>query len=249
MNTDKTPPHIKLDEKNHVEEPFLAQLGGLGWEIIRLEQKQNPQESYRENFAEVVLLPKLRESLKKINPWLEEDQVDEAVKRITALPGTGLLENNQQVLKLLLENTSVSEDRTTGEKSPTVRYLDFETIGNNSFIAVSQFKIRILGTEHHIVPDIVLFLNGLPVVVVECKSPKVKEPIPEAIDQMLRYSEQRGEAKEGSPPLFYYNQFLVATCRQQAKFGTITTHIEKYFYRWSDPYPRTLDDLEHGATG
>ncbi len=47
---------------------------------------------------------------------------------------------------------------------------------------------------------------------------------------------------------FYYNQFLVATCCQRALFGTITTHIEKYFYRWSDPYPRTLDDLEHGAT-
>nr|QNO44323.1 hypothetical protein JKAPHALJ_00010 [Methanosarcinales archaeon ANME-2c ERB4]QNO46494.1 hypothetical protein PAACNKLE_00030 [Methanosarcinales archaeon ANME-2c ERB4] len=248
MNTDKTPPHIKLDEKNHVEEPFLAQLEGLGWKVIRLEQKQSPQDSYRENFAEVVLLPRLRDSLKKINPWLEEDQVDEVVKRITALSGTGLLETNQQVLKLLLENTSVSEDRTTGEKSPTVHYLDFENIDNNSFIAVSQFKIRILGTEKHIVPDIVLFLNGLPVVVVECKSPKVKEHIPEAIDQMLRYSEQRGEVKEGSPPLFYYNQFIVATCRQRALFGTITTHIEKYFYRWSDPYPRTLDDLEHGAT-
>ena len=48
-----------------------------------------------------------------------------------------------------------------------------------------------LGTEHHIVPDIVLFLNGLPVVVIECKSPKVKDAIPEAIDQLLRYSEQR----------------------------------------------------------
>jgi type I restriction enzyme R subunit len=110
MTQNKTPPHIKLDEKNHVEEPFLAQLEGLGWEVIRLEQKQSPQDSCRENFAEVVLLPKLRGSLKKINPWLEEGQVDEVVKQITALPGTGLLENNQQVLKLLLENTSVSED-------------------------------------------------------------------------------------------------------------------------------------------
>jgi type I site-specific restriction-modification system R (restriction) subunit len=49
---------------------------------------------------------------------------------------------------------------------------------------------RVLGTEHHIYPDIVLFLNGLPVVVIECKSPKVRDAIPEAIDQLLRYSEQ-----------------------------------------------------------
>lgn len=151
------------------------------------------------------------------------------------------------MLNLLLENTSVAENRKTGERSPTVRYIDFTQRDNNRFIAVCQFKLRILGTEHHIVPDIVLFLNGLPVVVIECKSPKVKEPIPEAIDQMLRYSEQRGAKGEGSAPLFYFNQFVVATCRDTAKFGTITTHIEKHFYRWSDPYPRTVEDLSHGG--
>ena len=142
----------------------------------------------------------------------------------------------------------MSENRKTGEKSPTVRFIDFKHRDNNRFIAVCQFKVRILGTEHHIVPDIVLFLNGLPVVVIECKSPKVKEPIPEAIDQLLRYSEQRGAKGEGSAPLFYYNQFVITTCRQEAKFGTITTHSEKHFYRWADPFPRSLNDLEHGSS-
>jgi hypothetical protein len=99
-----------------------------------------------------------------------------------------------------------------------------------------------------IVPDIVLFLNGLPVAVIECKSPKVKDAIPEAINQLLRYSEQRGAKGEGSAPLFYYNQIVIATCRQEAKFGTITTYGEKYFYRWADPYPRTVDDLAHGGS-
>jgi type I restriction enzyme R subunit len=108
--------------------------------------------------------------------------------------------------------------------------------------------VRILGTEHHIYPDIVLFLNGLPVAIVECKSPKVKEPIPEAIDQLLRYSEQRGAKGEGSAPLFYYNQFIIATCRQDCKFGTITTHSEKHFFRWADSFPRTLNELEHGGS-
>jgi type I restriction enzyme R subunit len=135
----------------------------------------------------------LKEQLKVINPWLEDDQVDEVVKQLTAsFPASNLLENNQHVFTLLQENTSVSENRQTGEKSPTVRFIDFKNRDRNRFIAVCQFKVRILGTEHHIIPDIVLFLNGLPVVVIECKSPKVKEPIPEAIDQLLRYSEQRG---------------------------------------------------------
>ncbi|KUO78017.1 MAG: restriction endonuclease subunit R [Desulfosporosinus sp. BRH_c37] len=248
MSPDKTPQHIKIDERNHVEKPLLDQLAGLEWEILDLDKTQHPSDSYRQTFTEVVMFPVLSEQLKIINPWLEDDQVEEVIKHLTAsFPGTGLIQNNNHVFTLLLENTSVSENRKTGEKSPTVRFVDFTHLEHNRFIAVCQFKVRILGTEHHIIPDIVLFLNGLPVVVIECKSPKVKDAIPEAIDQLLRYSEQRGAKGEGSAPLFYYNQIIIVTCRNEAKFGTITTHSEKHFYRWADPYPRTLNDLDHGS--
>jgi type I restriction enzyme R subunit len=245
--------HIRLDERQHVEKPLLDQLAGLAWDIVDLtkdvlQRDQRPADSHRGSFTDVVMLPVLQERLKVINPWLQDDQVEEVAKQLTAtFPSTGLLENNRHLFQLLLENTSVSENRESGEKSPTVRFVDFANPANNRFTAVCQLKVRILGTEHHIYPDIVLFLNGLPVVVIECKSPKVKDAIPEAIDQLLRYSEQREAKGEGSPPLFFYNQFVVATCRQEAKFGTITTHTEKYFYRWADPYPRTLDDLDHGS--
>jgi type I restriction enzyme, R subunit len=245
----KTPKPLKMDERNHVEKPFLDQLHGLGWEVLDLEMKQQPAQTYRENFTQVVMLPVLREQLQIINPWLEEDQIEEVAKRLTAsFPSNNLIENNRYIFNLLQENTSVAENRQTGAKSPTVKYIDFDRPQNNRFIAVCQFKVRIPGTEYHIIPDIVLFLNGLPVAVIECKSPKTQEPIPEAIEQLLRYSEQRGYKGEGSAPLFYYNQFVIVTCRNQAKFGTITTRIEKYFYRWSDPYPRTLNDLERGSS-
>jgi type I restriction enzyme R subunit len=219
-STDQIAKEIRLDERNHVERPLLDQLAGLHWQVIDLDSKQQPSDTFRENFTEVVMPPVLRAQLKVMNPWLEDDQVDEAVKHLTAsFPSTALIPNNRHALHLLLENTSVSENRKTGEKSPTVRFIDFKHLDNNRFTAVCQFKVRILGTENHIIPDIVLFLNGLPIVVIECKSPKVKEPIPEAIDQLLRYSEQRGAKGEGSAPLFYYNQFVITTCRQEAKFG------------------------------
>lgn len=250
MSSDRTPQHIKLDERNHVEKPMLEQLEGLGWKILDLTgTRQQPNDTGRDNFADVVMTPVLREQLNIINPWIEDDQVDQVIHQLTGnWPSTGLLENNKHLFELLIENTSVSENRQTGERSPSVRFVDFKNSENNSFVAVCQFKVRIRGTEHHIIPDIVLFLNGLPVVLIECKSPKVNDAIPEAINQMLRYSEQRGAQREGSRELFFYNQFVVATCRQEAKFGTITTHSEKHFYRWADPYPRTIDELQHGAS-
>ena len=119
---EKTAKEIKLDERNHVEKPLLDQLDGLDWEVMDLDSKQQPGDTCRENFTEVVMLPVLREQLKVINPWLEDDQVEEVVKHLTAsFPGTSLIQNNRHVFHLLLENTSVSENRKTGEKSPTVR--------------------------------------------------------------------------------------------------------------------------------
>lgn len=239
---------LKLDEYSHVEKPFLEQLAGLGWDVLELQMQQEPGQSFRTSFSEVVLKPKLREALVKINPFLTPAQVDELERKITTFSKNSLIENNQQVMHYLLENTTVSKNEQTGELSPTVRFIDFDNLENNSFIAISQFKVSVTGTDHHIIPDMVLFINGLPVVVVEAKSSKVKEPIPEAIDQLMRYSEQRGDTGEGNKELFYYNQILVTTCRTEAKFGTITTRIEKHFYRWTDPYPRTLNDLAHGQS-
>lgn len=246
MPADKTPPHERMDEKSHVEDPFLLQLAnmpGLHWKIMRLDNYQAPAETQRKDFLQVIMKDDLAAALKKINPWLEEDQVEEVIEKITRFEGDNLLQNNELALQLLQKGTSVAENRKTGEKSPDVAIIDFNHPENNSYVAISQFKIRIPGTDHHIYPDIICFLNGLPVVVVEAKSPKAKEPIPEAIDQLMRYCEQRDYQREGNKSLFYFNQFLVATSRQRAKFGTITTTIEKHFYRWTDPFPATIDEL------
>ena len=248
MATDKTPTHIRLDEKNHVEEPFLKQLEsmpGIHWKVLRLEmgQGQLPQETQREDFSQVIMRKDLETALKTINPWMNDQQVFEAITDITSFEGDNLFKNNQHVLELLIKGTKVQHQTSEGLRYEPVYFVDFNNAQNNSFVAVSQFKIRILGTDKHIYPDIICFLNGIPVSVIECKSPRTKEPIPEAIDQLMRYGEQRDYVKEGSKALFYYNQFIVATCRNKAKFGTVTTTIEKHFYRWSDPYPDTVEAL------
>jgi len=98
MNTERTPRYIKLDERNHVEKPLLDQLEGLDWEIIDLDNKQHPADSHRDSFAEVVMPAVLREQLKVLNTCLENDQVKEVVRQLTAnFLGTGLIENNRHI--------------------------------------------------------------------------------------------------------------------------------------------------------
>jgi len=253
-----------FDEEHYVENSFLEQLQKLGWKIYR-QNKDDSEDAkeiiqfnnsgvaaygesikFRENFREIILEQELRNSIKRINSWIEDAQVSEVVRRITMPQANSLLEANREIHDLLLENTSISENRKTGEKSPTVRFIDFKNPENknpenNSFIAISQFKVNIPGTEKHIIPDIVLFVNGLPLVVIECKSPATADPISEAITQLMRYSNRRGE-KEGNEKLFWYNLFTVATSKQVAKIGTITSQYED-FVEWKDPYPYTLSDI------
>jgi len=255
---------FKLDEEHYVENTFLAHLKKLGWKIYR-QNKDNSEDikeiiefnnlmepiygnsvKFRESFREVILEKELRESIKRINPWIEDDQINEVIRRITTPQANSLLEANREIHELLLENTSVQENRKTGEKSPTVKFIDFRNPENNSFIAISQFKVNIPGTEKHIIPDIVLFVNGLPLFVVECKSPATSDPINEAITQLMRYSNRRG-TKEGNEKLFWYNLFMIATSNQVAKYGTITSDYE-HFYEWKDPYPYSLSDISQDKT-
>ncbi len=239
---------LRLDEKNHVEEPLLKQLEtmpGLHWKVLRLERGsgQTPQETQRENFDQVLMKKDFEDALKRINPWINDEQIFEAISDITSFEGDNLFKNNKYILEKLTKGTKVRRSTDGSSQNEDVNYIDFDNPANNTFTAVSEMKFRIIGTERNMYPDVVCFVNGIPVCVIECKSPKAKEPIPEAIDQLMRYCEQRDYVKEGSKPLFYYNQFIVATCRNKAKFGTITTTIEKLFYRWTDPFPETVDQL------
>ncbi|MFZ8861235.1 MAG: type I restriction endonuclease, partial [Thermocrinis sp.] len=254
----------RLDEEHEVENPFLAQLKRLGWEIYR-QNKEDPEDTkeiigfdkdlepiygstkkFRKSFEEVILKDVLRQSIKRINPWIEEDQIDYVVRRLEEPKAKSLFEANREIHELLLENIPVSENRKTGEKSPSVYIIDFKNPENNSFIAISQFKVKIPGTEKHIIPDIVLFVNGLPLVVVECKSPSRADHIREAIEQIFRYSNRGGE-REGNEELFWYNLFSVAAARYTAKYGTITSDYE-HFVEWKDPYPYALSDIDPTAT-
>src|SRR5690606_29879359 len=207
---------LRLDELTTVEQPFMEQLKEIGWEVYSLNeanQVNDPSNSFRKSLKEFILKDKLIESLEKINPFLagQTDQLEQVIRKISVDLPSDLVQANEQVLELFINNTKVSENRLDKTANPVVKFIDFENIENNSFIAISQFKVAIPGSDSHIKPDIMLFINGLPIVIVECKSTKVEEPIEDAIDQMLRYANLRGTSEvEGNQRMFFYNQIMVA---------------------------------------
>jgi type I restriction enzyme R subunit len=231
----------RLNELEQVEEPLLRQLERLGWRILKGD-KYDPASTLRESFSEVIIESELLAALRQINPWMEEEQITAMVHRIQTPQANGLLKANEEILDLLLEGWPADINHQTREKSPNVRFLDFGYSANNRFLAVSQFKLNVPGTEKHIIPDIVLFVNGLPLVVIECKSPAIADPMGEAVEQLKRYANRRGIV-EGNEKLFWYNQFQVATYRQKCCYSTITGELEHYI-EWKDPYPYQLADID-----
>ena len=235
-----------IREAAYVEEKFLEQLKSLGWDTLVIDDKDNKYRTSkallgRDCFKDVVLEDILKASLLKINgDWLKDEQMKEVINTLKNINHSTLFENNLACRELLLENTSVDINHTTGAKSPTVKYIDFENIENNDFLAVSQFMVDGAQT---IIPDITLFVNGIPLVVIECKAPDITDPIAEGVNQLKRYMNTRGtEQSEGAQKLFNTNAFTVVSCRTQAKSGTISSNLEHYL-SWKDPYPKSLSEF------
>ncbi len=250
-----------MSETTYVEKPFLDQLAALGWQVIDQGNgvPTNPAKSHRSSFREVMLKEVFRQSVRAINTtdegqeWLTDGQLDDLYDELLNPPGKSLVEINQNVLHYLLRDgewkPTVDENELTGEQNPDVKLIDFDHPERNHFVAINQFRVDTPGcVKQHIRPDIVLFVNGLPLVVVECKDPNAytANPMHEAVKQLRRYSDQREETheaglREGEPRLFHTNQLVIGTHGDEAKFGTITA-TEEFFFAWKDIFPEQYRD-------
>ncbi len=240
-----------MSEYLFVEKPFLDQLHDLGWEVIDQGAGLpiDPAKSLRSDFREVVLSDVFKENVRRINQlsdgreWLTDAQLESLLQELTTHPAKSLIDANREVLSLLYRST-VDSNELTGEEFPDVQIIDFQHPERNHFVAINQFRIDTPGRgKGHIRPDIVLFVNGLPLVVIECKESNeyTSNPIFEAVKQLRRYSNQREETheaglREGEERLFHFNQLVIATCEDDARFGTISSPYE-YFFNWKAIYP------------
>ena len=243
-----------MDEYLHVEKPFLDQLAALGWTVIGQGQgvvPTDPARSLRDSFREWILPQVFRDAVRALNtgadgqPWLSDRQLDDLHAQLLRQPNRTLLEANEAVQALLFK-AQVDRNEITGEADPVVALIDFAHPQRNRFHAINQFRVDTPGcVKRCIIPDIVLFVNGIPLVVVEAKvaDATAANPMHAAFEQLLRYRNGRPETKnaglrEGEPRLFHSNLLLVRTCGERCEFGTITSGHE-HFYAWKDIWPES----------
>ena len=241
-------------EHTQVEVPFLNQLADLGWKVHGVNADE-PSPGGRESFDDVFLMADLRKALRSINlrdgkPWLDDARIAQAINAISRLGAPKLLEANQRATHLLLKGTEVDgvEGWNQGRRQVIV-FIDWDTPANNTFRALNQFRLTCPPghANAEIIPDIVLFINGIPVGVVEAKSPALAHPLEKAIDQLQRYANRRRglgivDVNEGNARLFHYAQFTIATCGTQARVGTFSSLAEHYM-AWKDSTPKPLEEV------
>lgn len=241
-----------MSEYTHVEKPFLDQLRSLNWTVIDHGCGSFPSDpviSLRQDFRQWILPHVFRDAVGAINrlgcgqTWLTDQQLDDLYNQILRQPNRTLLEANE-VIQALLFKAQVAVNEVTGEKDPVVKLIDFAHPENNQFHAINQFRIDTHGcVKSCIIPDIVLFVNGIPLVVIEAKigDANTANPLYAAFEQLLRYRNGRAETsaaglREGEPRLFHTNLMLIRTCGEKAEFGSITSGHE-HFYAWKDIWP------------
>ena len=199
-------------------------------------------EPERASLKETILARRLAAALKRLNPWLSSTNVAKAVKAVTQVPAASLAEANEKVYTSLTYGIALEQDRGGGRKSHTVRFLDFDRAERNEWIVTRQY--RVTGSKKQVIPDVVAFVNGLPVAVIECKSPTIGDTWKaEAVKQLRRYQEADTRWKDqGAPRLFEAAQVLVGTCGERAVYGTVGTP-ERFFLEWKEPYPLRVEQL------
>jgi len=240
------------NEETLVELPAMDYIQKkLGYEFIHGDNLI-PEFNERQSITEVILTSRLEKALKRLNPWMDKYQINKTVSFLTRPEklGANTLEINEKIFDSIVNLTFTVEgvDSKGHKKEKTVTFIDFENPENNDFLVVRQFVIK--GPQETIKPDIVIFINGIPVAVLECKSPFLEESVFElagkhgAFVQLKRYANQReSKIAEGAPRLFYTNFFTGILNKYHAYLGTISSSQQDYL-EWKDPYPFRISDIE-----
>ncbi|MGX2951518.1 type I restriction endonuclease subunit R [Ursidibacter sp. B-7004-1] len=232
-----------LINENTIEQACLQFLQELGWRYTHGSTINTDGENpWRLRTDEVVFRSVLREAVERLNPQLPSAMVDEVVALVCKTDITDLTERNQQTYRYLREGVRVEYRENDEQKVEFARLIDFQTPENNRFDVVNQ--LTILGKKGNRRPDVICYINGLPVVVLELKNPlKENADLPQAFNQLQTYKQEIGD-------LFVYNQALVISDGILAKVGSLTADLERFTpWRVVDEKNKQRIQFEHELEG
>ncbi len=222
--------------ESEIESAALDWLAGLGYQtLLGPDIAPGEPSSEREDYGQVVLERRVRQALVRLNPDVPSDALDEAFRKLTRPDSPSLVGNNHVVHTYLVEGVPVEYERADGSiGGDLVRILDYDERENNEFLAVNQFTV--VEDRHERRPDVVVFVNGLPLAVIELKNAATENAtIWTAFNQLQTYKTQ-------IPSLFTYNEAMAISDGVEARIGTLTANRE-----WYMPW-RTIEGEELADT-
>lgn len=218
-------------EENISQKPALEVLEKLGYKIISPEEA----EKQRGNLHNVLLWPILKEQLKKLNSFeykgkkykFSNKNIEQAMKDIDESLTDGLIKTNEKIFDSLMLGRSYQEDMEDGSKrSFNLNFIDWKKPENNLFHVVEEFSVERTDGKETARPDIVLFVNGIPFGIIECKKASIS--MDQGISQMIR-----NQFKEYIPQLFKFVQIVMSTNKNETKYATVGTR-DKFWSTWRE---------------
>jgi type I restriction enzyme R subunit len=221
--------------ENEIEEIALGYLQSLGYQCLNGLVLSPDGECPERQYHEVVLAARLRAAIDKLNPNLSQDAKEDALKKVLRTESPNALINNETFHRYLTDGVDVEMRTESGIRGEKIYIVDFAHPENNEFLAVNQFTV-IEGNQNKR-PDIILFVNGLPLVVIELKNAVDENAnLKSAFNQLQTY-------KQAIPSLFTYNSLLIISDGWEARCGTITGDYGR-FMTWKTKDGKT-EALQH----
>ncbi|MCE5322426.1 HsdR family type I site-specific deoxyribonuclease [bacterium] len=231
-------PDVPLMKEDHISQiPALQFLQNLGYTYLTPEEANSSRGGRTGDVILEGILAKQLRCMNTINyrdnqyPF-SEGNIMSAIQSLKDIMNDGLIRTNERVYNLLCLGKSLSQSINGDTKSFTLQYIDWEHPERNVYHVAEEFNVGRTGTRQPYTPDIVLFVNGIPLVVIECKSPhsgsENNKPIDQAISQQIR-----NQKDDGIPQLFFYSQLLLALSKNEAKYGTTGTPA-KFWAVWKE---------------
>jgi type I restriction enzyme R subunit len=221
------------NEKSISQKPAIEVLKKLGYTYI----PSKKAEEMRGNLYNVLLTDILKKKLMELNKYqykgesykFSEKNIEQAIKDLDEPLTDGLVRTNEKIYDTLMLGRSYEENLPDGsKKSFSLKYIDWENECNNDFHVVEEFTVEREDGRGNIRPDIVLFVNGIPLCVIECKKSSID--VRQGIEQMLR-----NQGKNYAPHLFKYSQILMATNKNETKYATCYTQ-KRFWSVWKEEY-------------